>query len=77
MAKRACEIYLQNFQKEIKNIDCASLRLFNVYGSRQDNRMVIPRFVTHAKDNKNINIYGDGNQTRDFTYIDDCVKTFY
>ena len=75
MAKRACEIYLQNFQNETQ-ISCASLRLFNVYGPRQDRRMVIPRFVSQAKKNNNIKIYGNGNQTRDFTYIEDCIKTF-
>ena len=75
MAKRAGEIYLNNFSKENK-ISCASVRLFNVYGKRQDNRMVIPRFIELAKKNKDIKIYNDGNQTRDFTHINDCVKTF-
>lgn len=76
VAKRTCEIYLENFNKEAPHINCASLRLFNVYGSRQDSRMVIPRFIDKAKKNIDIKIYGDGNQTRDFTYIDDCIKTF-
>ena len=75
MAKRSGEIYLKNFSKE-NNIHCASIRLFNVYGKRQDTRMVIPRFVELAKKNKNIEIYGDGKQTRDFTHINDCIKTF-
>lgn len=75
MAKRFCEIYLKNFHLETK-ISCASIRLFNVYGKRQDERMVIPRFVQNAKKNLDIKIYGDGNQTRDFTHIDECVKTF-
>ena len=75
MAKRTGEIYLNNFSKENK-ISCASVRLFNVYGKRQDNRMVIPRFIELAKKNKDIKIYNDGNQTRDFTHINDCVKTF-
>ena len=48
MAKRSGEIYLKNFSKE-NNIHCASIRLFNVYGKRQDTRMVIPRFVELAK----------------------------
>lgn len=73
MAKRACEIYLKNFQLET-NIHCAAVRLFNVYGKRQDSRMVIPRFVYNAKQNKNIIIYGNGYQTRDFTFINDCTK---
>ena len=75
MAKRSGEIYLKNFSKE-NNIHCASIRLFNVYGKRQDERMVIPRFIELAKKNKNIEIYGNGKQTRDFTHINDCIKTF-
>tara|TARA_Y100000591_G_scaffold60626_1_gene49166 strand:+ start:17334 stop:18239 length:906 start_codon:yes stop_codon:yes gene_type:complete len=75
MAKRACEVYLKYFYKETK-INSVAVRLFNVYGPRQDDRMVIPRFIDQAKSNKSITVYGNGKQTRDFTYIDDCVKTF-
>lgn len=75
MAKRASEIYLENFHHEYK-INCASVRLFNVYGKRQDERMVIARFVEQAKKNQDITIYGNGHQTRDFTHVDDCVQTF-
>ena len=75
MAKRNSEVYLENFHRETK-IKCSSIRLFNVYGRRQDSRMVIPRFVSQAKNGKDITIYGDGQQTRDFTHIDDCIKTF-
>ena len=38
--------------------------------------MVVSRFISQAKSNKPITIYGSGKQTRDFTYIDDCVKVF-
>ena len=38
--------------------------------------MVVSRFISQAKNNKPITIYGSGKQTRDFTYIDDCVKVF-
>ena len=75
VAKRAGEIYLKNFSKE-NNINCASVRLFNVYGRNQDRRMVIPRFIELAKKNQDIEIYGNGKQTRDFTHINDCTKTF-
>lgn len=75
IAKRACEIYLKNFQKKT-GFNCAAIRLFNVYGKKQDKRMVIPRFVYNAKKNSVIKIYGDGKQTRDFTYIDDCIRSF-
>ena len=75
ISKRACEFYLQSFYKENK-ITSIAIRLFNVYGPRQDERMVISRFISQAKKNKPITIYGSGKQTRDFTYIDDCVKVF-
>ena len=75
-AKRSAEIYLKNFFLEHK-IPSIAVRLFNVYGPRQDNRMVIPRFIDQAKKNKPITVYDRGNDTRDFTYISDCVETFY
>ena len=75
ISKRACEFYLENFYKEHK-ISSIAVRLFNVYGPRQDERMVISRFISQAKKNKPITVYGNGKQTRDFTYIDDCIKVF-
>jgi UDP-glucose 4-epimerase len=75
MAKRMGEFYLKSFQKE-NNITCIALRLFNVYGPRQDKRMVIPRFIDQAINNRPIIVLGTGRDTRDFTYIDDCVKVF-
>lgn len=50
------------------------LRYFNVYGPRQDERFVISRFVNRALSNKPLTVYGDGRQTRDFTYVDDAVE---
>jgi UDP-glucose 4-epimerase len=72
MAKRNSEMYLKYFSEE-SGICCVALRLFNVYGDRQDDRMVIKRFYTQAINNQPITIYDDGKQTRDFTYIKDCV----
>jgi UDP-glucose 4-epimerase len=50
-------------------------RLFNTVGPRQTGTygMVIPRFVSQALDNQAISVYGDGNQTRTFTYVNDVV----
>lgn len=73
IAKRYCELYLKSVYME-KKIDSFSLRFFNVYGPRQDNRMVIPRFIEQALANKPITIFKPGNQTRDYTYIDDVIK---
>lgn len=75
VSKRACEFYLKSFYNEYK-ITSIAVRLFNLYGPRQDDRMVLPRFINQAIKNKPITVYGSGKQTRDFTYIDDCVKVF-
>ena len=76
IAKRFNEIYLAALFEE-KKINSISLRFFNIYGKGQDNRMVIPRFFEQAIAGKPISVYGDGGQTRDFTYIDDAVEACY
>lgn len=73
MAKRYNEIYLASHHEE-KGIDVVSLRFFNVYGSNQDNRMVVPRFFEQAIAGEPITVFGSGKQTRDFTYIEDTVE---
>jgi UDP-glucose 4-epimerase len=73
MAKRYNEIYLASHHEE-KGLNVVSHRFFNVYGKNQDNRMVVPRFFEQAIDNEPITVFGTGNQTRDFTYIDDTVE---
>ncbi|MEX2597520.1 MAG: NAD-dependent epimerase/dehydratase family protein [Salibacteraceae bacterium] len=73
MAKRYNEIYLASLFEE-KGIHSIAIRFFNVYGLRQDNRMVIPRFFEQALEDQPITIYGSGEQTRDFTFVDDAVK---
>lgn len=55
-----------------------ALRYFNVFGPRQDPRSqyaaVIPLFISRIRDGRAIEVHGDGNQTRDFTYVEDVVK---
>ncbi|MEU9832976.1 NAD-dependent epimerase/dehydratase family protein [Streptosporangium sp. NPDC048047] len=51
-----------------------ALRYFTVYGPRQREDMFIQRLVTAAMTGQKVSIYGDGNQRRDFTYIDDAVS---
>jgi len=72
MAKRYNEIYLASLFEE-KGVNCICLRFFNVYGPRQDNRMVVPRFIEQALAGDPLTVYGSGMQTRDFTFIDDTV----
>ena len=50
-----------------------SLRYFTVYGPRQRPDMAIQRFLTASRDGTPITLFGDGEQTRDFTYVDDTV----
>ncbi len=71
------EYYLNLYQKEW-GIKTASLRYFNVFGPRQDPKSqyaaAIPIFVHNAIKNKDITIFGDGLQTRDFVYVKDVVR---
>ncbi len=73
MAKRYNEIYLKAIYEE-KNLESISLRFFNVYGKRQDQRMVIPIFFNQAFNNKPLTVFAPGKQTRDFTHVDDTIK---
>lgn len=74
IAKRFNEIYLAALFEE-KMLPSASLRFFNVYGISQDTRMVVPRFFDQAIKNEVLTVFGNGKQTRDFTYIDDVVQS--
>lgn len=60
------------------DIDVTALRYFNVFGPRQDPQgeyaAVIPKFVELMSDGKRPVIYGDGEQSRDFTYIDNVTQ---
>jgi UDP-glucose 4-epimerase len=63
---------------ELFGLETVSLRFFNVYGPRQDPASpysgVISIFMTRAASNQNPIIYGDGNQSRDFVFVEDVVK---
>lgn len=71
------EYYLHLYQKEW-GIKTVSLRYFNVFGPRQDPQSqyaaAIPIFVHNAVKNRDIIIFGDGLQTRDFIYVKDVVR---
>ena len=63
-----CKAYYQKF-----GLEYTALRFFNSYGPLQDDRFVLSRFVNRALAGQELHIYGDGNQTRDFTYVEDTV----
>jgi len=77
VSKLTCEQYLRVFS-EIYGIQTVALRYFNVFGPRQDPHSeyaaVIPKFITKIQNHQSPIIYGDGKQTRDFTYVKDVVQ---
>jgi len=77
VAKLAGEYYCRVFN-EIYGLKTVALRYFNVYGPRQDPSSdyaaVIPKFVNRVMAGKAPIIYGDGEQTRDFTFVRDVVQ---
>ncbi|MGD0552372.1 MAG: SDR family oxidoreductase [Sedimentisphaerales bacterium] len=76
-AKLMCEYYCSVFYK-VFGLETISLRYFNVFGPNQDPASqyaaAIPAFVTSILKDKPPTIYGDGEQSRDFTYIDNVVE---
>lgn len=76
IAKRLNERYLLALTKT-DNISVNCLRFFNIYGERQDTRMVIPRFFEQAISGRPIEIFGCGNQTRDFTFVEDVTEAIH
>ncbi|AMD17151.1 GDP-D-mannose dehydratase [Methanobrevibacter sp. YE315] len=76
-SKASCELYLKSFYDSY-GLNYVSLRYFNVFGPKQDKNSqyaaVIPNFITAILENTQPEIYGDGEQTRDFIYIKDVVK---
>ena len=68
-AEHLCYLYWKNY-----NLLSVSLRYFTVYGPRQRPDMAINKFVTAITHGDALTLYGDGTQTRDFTYIADVVE---
>ncbi len=76
-SKASCELYLKSFY-ESYDLNYTSLRYFNVFGPRQslnsEYASAIPNFINAILTNTQPIIYGDGEQTRDFIYIDNVVE---
>jgi UDP-glucose 4-epimerase len=64
---------------ELYGLETVALRYFNVFGPRQDPAStyaaVIPRFITACLRGESPHIHGDGEQTRDFTFVEDAVRS--
>ena len=76
-SKASCELYLKSFYDSY-GLNYTSLRYFNVFGPRQDKNSqyaaVIPNFIGNLLEGKQPEIYGDGEQTRDFVFVKDVAK---
>lgn len=76
VSKLTNELYGKNFL-DLYGMETIGLRYFNVFGRRQDPNgayaAAIPKFIQLLIDGKSPTIYGDGEQTRDFTYIDNVI----
>lgn len=73
VGERYCQLYCRLY-----GLETVSLRYFNVFGPSQDPyseySAVIPKFATKLANRERIVVYGDGEQSRDFTYIDNVVN---
>jgi len=76
VSKLAGEYYCRAFTR-VYDLETVSLRYFNVYGPRQDPQSqyaaVIPIFIRRMMAGEPVIVFGDGEQSRDFTYVDDVV----
>ncbi len=76
-SKHACELYAHTFFKN-HQLPTVGLRYFNVFGPRQNPNgayaAVIPAFIRAILANEPLNIFGDGEQGRDFTFVENVVQ---
>ena len=73
--KRSAETLFVNYHKQ-NNVRIKIIRIFNTYGPRMhpNDGRVVSNFIVQALQGKDITIYGDGQQTRSFQYVDDLVE---
>ncbi len=79
VVKNVGEAFLRSFQQEC-GLNYTIFRFFNTYGPRQSADFVMSKFIIKALRGEDIQIYGDGLQTRTFCYVDDnvdaCINAF-
>jgi UDP-glucuronate decarboxylase len=75
--KRAAETLFVDYHREF-SVDIRIARIFNTYGPRMalNDGRVVPQFITQALRGEPLTIYGDGEQTRSFCYVDDLISGF-
>jgi dTDP-glucose 4,6-dehydratase len=74
-AKRFAEALTSAYRRE-RRIDTGIVRIFNTYGPRMSSRdgRIMTNFIGQALTGRPLTVYGDGNQTRSFCYVDDLVR---
>ena len=73
IVKNIGEAYLKSYKQEY-GLDYTIFRFFNTYGPKQSKDFVISKFINRALTNTDIEIFGDGKQTRTFCFVDDNVE---
>ena len=73
IVKNVGEAFLKSYSQEY-DLDYTIFRFFNTYGPKQSKDFVISKFINAALNNENITIYGEGQQTRTFCFIENNVK---
>jgi len=68
-AEHLCQLYAANY-----GVPAVLLRYFSVYGPRQRPDMALTTFLRAALRDQPVTVFGDGRQTRDFTYVEDVVR---
>lgn len=73
--KRAAETLFMDYYR-MHNVDVRIIRIFNTYGPRmaQNDGRVVSNFIVQALQGKDITVYGSGEQTRSFCYVDDLIN---
>jgi UDP-glucuronate decarboxylase len=73
--KRSAETLFVNYHKQNK-VNIKIIRIFNTYGPKMhpNDGRVVSNFIMQAIQNQDITVYGEGNQTRSFQYVDDLVE---
>jgi UDP-glucuronate decarboxylase len=73
--KRVAETLMFDYHRQ-NNVDIRLIRIFNTYGPHMavNDGRVVSNFILQALQNKDIEIYGDGEQTRSFQYVDDLIN---
>lgn len=77
-SKLNMEKHIQKFSQD-NNLDCIILRFFNIYGKGQSDAYagVITKFMKNISENKQLVIFGDGSNTRDFIAIEDVIDSIH